>query len=156
MAVLITGGCGYIGSHTVVELKNAGFDIVVLDNFYNSKPEALRRVRELVKGDFPFYECDIRDAEGLRRIFKENSIEAVIHFAGLKAVGESVTIPLEYFENNVGGTVTLCKAMSEAGCKKMVFSSSATVYGMNNPSPAQGGYAGRRGHEPVRAHQVFY
>jgi UDP-glucose 4-epimerase len=135
MALLITGGCGYIGSHTVVELKNAGFDIVVLDNFYNSKPEALRRIRELVKGDFPFYECDIRDAEGLRRIFKENSIEAVIHFAGLKAVGESVTIPLEYYENNVGGTVTLCKVMSDAGCKKMVFSSSATVYGMNNPSP---------------------
>jgi len=135
MAILITGGCGYIGSHTVVELKKAGYDVVVLDNFYNSKPEALRRIRELVKSDIPFYECDIRDAEGLRRIFKENSIEAVIHFAGLKAVGESVRIPLAYYENNVGGTVTLCQVMSEVGCKKMVFSSSATVYGMNNPSP---------------------
>ena len=135
MAILITGGCGYIGSHTVVELKKAGYDVVVLDNFYNSKPEAFRRIRELVKSDIPFYECDIRDAEGLRRIFKENSIEAVIHFAGLKAVGESVRIPLAYYENNVGGTVTLCQVMSEVGCKKMVFSSSATVYGMNNPSP---------------------
>lgn len=135
MAILITGGCGYIGSHTVVELKKAGFEVVVIDNFYNSKPEALRRTRELVKSDIPFYECDIRDAEGLRRIFKENTIEAVIHFAGLKAVGESVRIPLEYYENNVGGTVTLCQVMSEVGCKKMVFSSSATVYGMNNPSP---------------------
>ena len=130
MAILITGGCGYIGSHTVVELKKAGYDVVVLDNFYNSKPEALRRIRELVKSDIPFYECDIRDAEGLRRIFKENSIEAVIHFAGLKAVGESVRIPLAYYENNVGGTVTLCQVMSEVGCKKMVFSSSATVYGI--------------------------
>lgn len=135
MAILITGGCGYIGSHTVVELKKAGYDIVVMDNFYNSKPEALRRVRELVQNDFPFYECDIRDADGLRRIFKENSIDAVVHFAGLKAVGESVSMPLTYYDNNVGGTITLCQVMSEVGCKKMVFSSSATVYGMNNPSP---------------------
>ena len=155
MAVLITGGCGYIGSHTVVELKNAGFDIVVLDNFYNSKPEALRRVRELVKGDFPFYECDIRDAEGLRRIFKENSIEAVIHFAGLKAVGESVTIPLEYFENNVGGTVTLARRCPKPAAKNG-FQLLGDRLRHEQPVPAQGGYAGRRGHEPVRAHQVFY
>lgn len=135
MAILITGGCGYIGSHTVVELKKAGYDMVILDNYYNSKPEALRRIRELTQCDIPFYECDIRDAEGLRNIFRENKIDAVIHFAGLKAVGESVSKPLSYYENNVGGTVTLCQVMAEFGCKRMVFSSSATVYGMNNPSP---------------------
>ena len=135
MSILITGGCGYIGSHTCIEMLKAGFDIVVLDNYYNAKPEALRRVKELAGRDFPFYECDIRDAEGLRKIFKAHDIEAVIHFAGLKAVGESVHKPLEYYENNVGGTVTLCQVMAEAGCKRMVFSSSATVYGMNNPSP---------------------
>lgn len=135
MAILITGGCGYIGSHTCIELIKAGFDIVVLDNYYNSKPEALRRTRELAGRDFPFYECDIRDREGLRRIFKAHSIDAVVHFAGLKAVGESVHKPLEYYDNNVGGTVTLCQVMAEMGCKRMVFSSSATVYGMNNPSP---------------------
>ncbi len=135
MAILITGGCGYIGSHTVIEMVKAGYDVVVLDNFYNSKPEALRRTRELAGRDFPFYECDIRDADGLRRIFHEQSIDAVIHFAGLKAVGESVQKPLEYYDNNVGGTVTLCQVMAQAGCKRMVFSSSATVYGMNNPSP---------------------
>ena len=135
MAILITGGCGYIGSHTVIEMVKAGYDMVVLDNFYNSKPEALRRTRELAGRDFPFYECDIRDADGLRRIFNEQKIDAVIHFAGLKAVGESVQKPLEYYDNNVGGTVTLCQVMAQAGCKRMVFSSSATVYGMNNPSP---------------------
>lgn len=135
MAILITGGAGYIGSHTCVAMLNAGYDIVVLDNYYNSKPESLRRVRELTGKQFPFYECDILDREGLRTVFKENNIEAVIHFAGLKAVGESCQIPLRYFENNVSGTVTLLQAMEEAGCKKIVFSSSATVYGMNNPSP---------------------
>lgn len=135
MSILITGGCGYIGSHTCIELLGAGYDIVVLDNYYNAKPEALRRVKELAGKDFPFYECDIRDEAGLRKIFSENKIDAVIHFAGLKAVGESVSKPLEYYDNNVGGTVTLCRVMAEAGCKRMVFSSSATVYGMNNPSP---------------------
>lgn len=135
MAILITGGCGYIGSHTCIEMLKAGYDIVVLDNYYNAKPEALHRVKELSGKDFPFYECDIRDAEGLRRIFRENSIEAVIHFAGLKAVGESVVKPLMYYENNVSGTVTLCEVMAEMGCKRIVFSSSATVYGMGNPSP---------------------
>lgn len=135
MAILITGGCGYIGSHTAIEMTKAGYDVVILDNYYNSKPEALRRTRELAGKDFPFYECDIRDAEGLRRVFREQKIDAVIHFAGLKAVGESVQKPLEYYENNVGGTVTLCQVMAEFGCKRMVFSSSATVYGMNNPSP---------------------
>ena len=135
MAILITGGCGYIGSHTCIELLKAGRDIVVLDNYYNSKPEALRRVKELAGRDFPFYECDIRDRERLQRIFDAEKIEAVIHFAGLKAVGESVSKPMEYYDNNVGGTVTLCEVMAANGCKKMVFSSSATVYGMNNVSP---------------------
>ncbi len=135
MSILITGGCGYIGSHTCLELLEAGHDIVVLDNYYNSVPEALVRVKELSGKDFPFYECDIRDAEGLRRIFRENSIDVVVHFAGLKAVGESVQKPLEYFDNNVNGTLVLCSVMKEFGCKRMVFSSSATVYGMGNPSP---------------------
>ena len=135
MAILITGGSGYIGSHTCVELLNRGCDIVVLDNFYNSNPEALKRVRELTGKEFPFYECDIRDAEGLRKIFKAHDIDVVIHFAGLKAVGESVQKPLEYFDNNVNGTLVLCDVMREFGCKRMVFSSSATVYGMANPSP---------------------
>lgn len=135
MSILITGGCGYIGSHTCIELLQAGYDIVVLDNYYNSKPEALRRVKELAGRDFPFYECDIRDTDGLRRIFAAHSIDAVIHFAGLKAVGESVSKPLAYYDNNVNGTVVLCQVMAEYGCKRIVFSSSATVYGMNNPSP---------------------
>ncbi len=135
MSILITGGCGYIGSHTCIELLSSGHDIVVLDNFYNSDIEALNRVKELSGKEFPFYECDIRDAEGLRRIFRENDIDVVIHFAGLKAVGESVEKPLEYFDNNVNGTLVLCSVMREFGCKRMVFSSSATVYGMNNPSP---------------------
>ena len=135
MAILITGGCGYIGSHTAIEMLNAGYEIIIVDNYYNSKPEALRRIKELSGKDFKFYQCDIRDADGLSRIFKENSVDAVIHFAGLKAVGESVQKPLTYYDNNVGGTVTLCSVMAEAGCKRIVFSSSATVYGMNNPSP---------------------
>ncbi len=135
MAILITGGCGYIGSHACIEMLNAGYDIVVIDNFYNSKPEALKRAKELAGKEFPFYECDIRDAEGLRKVFSAHKIDAVIHFAGLKAVGESVSEPLMYYDNNVGGTVTLCQVMSEMGCKRMIFSSSATVYGNNNPSP---------------------
>ncbi|MCI8554762.1 MAG: UDP-glucose 4-epimerase GalE [Clostridiales bacterium] len=135
MAILITGGCGYIGSHTCIELLKAGQEIVVLDNYDNAKPEALRRVQELAGKTFPFYECDIRDEEGLRRLFAAHTIDAVIHFAGLKAVGESVQKPLAYYDNNVSGTVTLCRVMAEAGCKRIVFSSSATVYGMSNPSP---------------------
>lgn len=135
MKILVTGGAGYIGSHTCVELLNAGYEVVILDNFYNSSPEVLNRIGELASKKFDFYECDIRDRSGLDKVFSEQKIDAVIHFAGLKAVGESVAKPLEYYENNVGGTVTLCEAMRDAGCKKIVFSSSATVYGMNNPSP---------------------
>ena len=135
MAILVTGGAGYIGSHTCVELLNADEEIVIIDNYYNSKPESLRRISKITGKEFKFYECDIRDREGLRRIFSENSIEAVIHFAGLKAVGESCRIPLLYYENNIAGTVTLCEVMAEFGCKKMIFSSSATVYGEKNVAP---------------------
>ena len=135
MAILVTGGAGYIGSHTCVELLNADEEIVIIDNYYNSKPESLRRISKITGKDFKFYECDIRDREGLRRVFSENSIEAVIHFAGLKAVGESCRIPLLYYENNIAGTVTLCEVMAEFGCKKMIFSSSATVYGEKNVAP---------------------
>ena len=135
MAILITGGAGYIGSHTCVELLQAGQELVVVDNFYNAKEESLRRVRELTGKDLRFYECDIRDREGLRRVFAENEIDVVIHFAGLKAVGESCRIPLLYYENNIAGTVTLCEVMAEAGCKKLIFSSSATVYGEHNAAP---------------------
>ncbi len=135
MSILVTGGAGFIGSHTCVELLNAGFDVVVIDNFYNSQPESLNRIKKITGKDFKFYEVDIRDRAGLDKVFSENKIDAVIHFAGLKAVGESCQKPLEYYENNIGGTVTLCEAMRDAGCKKIVFSSSATVYGMDNVSP---------------------
>lgn len=135
MAVLVTGGAGYIGSHTCVELLNAGKDVVIVDNFYNCKKSSLDRIRALVNKDFKFYECDIRDNEGLDEIFKKEKIDSVIHFAGLKAVGESVHKPLEYFDNNVTGTLILLDVMRNNGCKKIVFSSSATVYGMNNVSP---------------------
>ena len=107
MAVLITGGTGYIGSHTAIELLNAGKEIVILDNFYNSCLKVLDRIRELSGKDFAFEECDIRDREGLKKVFEKHNIDSVIHFAGLKAVGESCEKPLLYYENNIGGTVTL-------------------------------------------------
>jgi len=135
MSILVTGGAGYIGSHTCVELLNAGYEIIILDNFYNSKSESLNRIKEITNKDFKFYEGDIRDREFLDNLFATENIEAVIHFAGLKAVGESCQKPLEYYDNNIGGTVTLLLAMKDAGVKKIVFSSSATVYGSSNPSP---------------------
>lgn len=135
MAVLVTGGLGYIGSHTCVELMNAGTEIVVVDNLYNCKKSSYDRIKALTGKDFKFYECDIRDAEGLSKIFENENIGSVIHFAGLKAVGESVQKPLEYFDNNVNGTLVLLDFMIKHDCKKIVFSSSATVYGMNNVSP---------------------
>lgn len=135
MAILITGGAGYIGSHTCVELLNAGKELVVMDNFSNSKPEALRRIRKITNKQFKFYEADLLDKEGTEQIFKENKIDAVIHFAGLKAVGESCSIPLRYYHNNITGTLTLCEVMKKYNCKKIVFSSSATVYGMHNTVP---------------------
>jgi UDP-glucose 4-epimerase len=135
MRILVTGGAGYIGTHTCVELLSAGYEIVVVDNFSNSKPEALHRVREITVKDFLFYEADLLDKEALNTIFAENEIEAVIHFAGLKAVGESVNLPLWYYDNNITGTIRLCEVMKEHGVKKLVFSSSATVYGMPERVP---------------------
>lgn len=135
MSILVTGGAGFIGSHTCVELLNAGYDTIILDNLCNSKSESINRVKEITGKDIKFYNCDIRDRKGLDKIFAENSIEAVIHFAGLKCVPESISEPLKYYDNNIGGTVTLCEAMEAAGCRKIVFSSSATVYGSENISP---------------------
>lgn len=133
--VLVTGGAGFIGSHTSVELLNAGYDIIILDNFVNSKPESLKRIKELTGKDFKFYQADIRDEEAMTKVFAENKIDAVIHFAGLKSVPQSIKEPLNYYDNNLAGTVCLCRMMDKAGCKKLVFSSSATVYGSKNPSP---------------------
>ncbi len=127
--ILITGGAGYIGSHACVEFLNAGYDIVVLDNLCNSSAESLNRVRELTGQDFPFIEGDIRDRAMLDRLFRDHDIDAVIHFAGLKAVGESVEKPLMYYDNNIAGSITLFEAMQAAGVRTIVFSSSATVYG---------------------------
>ena len=133
MKILVTGGAGYIGSHTCVELLNAGYDVVVVDNLYNASPKALDRVKEITGKDLTFYEADIRDREALEAIFAKENVDAVIHFAGLKAVGESVAKPLEYYENNIAGTVNLCFAMRKYNVKNIIFSSSATVYG----DPAQ-------------------
>ena len=129
MRILVTGGAGYIGSHTCIELINAGYDVVVLDNLCNSSKESLNRVEKIVGKEIKFYEADIRDAKALKEIFAAEEIDAVIHFAGLKAVGESVAKPLEYYDNNINGTLVLCSAMKDAGVKNIIFSSSATVYG---------------------------
>lgn len=134
--ILVTGGAGFIGSHTCVELLNAGHEIVVVDNFSNSRPDALRRVEKITGKELFLHEADILDKDALDGIFREHpDITAVIHFAGLKAVGESVTKPVEYYHNNITGTLMLIKSMREHGVKKIVFSSSATVYGVNNPVP---------------------
>ena len=132
MSILVTGGAGFIGSHTVVELLKKGEKIIIVDNFCNSSPEALENIRKITNKDFKFYEVDLLDEENLEKVFKENNIESVIHFAGLKAVGESVAKPIEYYHNNITGTLILLKLMKKYNCKKIVFSSSATVYG--NPA----------------------
>ncbi|HHT50277.1 MAG TPA: UDP-glucose 4-epimerase GalE [Eubacteriaceae bacterium] len=129
MKILVTGGAGYIGSHTSVELLNKGYEIIVVDNLSNSKVEVLDRIRELTNRDFKFYRINLLNRGELDRVFKENKIDGVIHFAGLKAVGESVEKPLEYYHNNITGTLVLCDLMKEYGVKRLVFSSSATVYG---------------------------
>ena len=121
MSILVTGGAGYIGSHTCVELLQAGRDIVLLDNFSNAKPEAVRSIKRLTGKDFPVYATDILYEPGLRKVFGEQEIEAVIHFAGLKAVGESVQVPMVYYHNNITGTLNLCKVMAEQGCKRICF-----------------------------------
>ncbi len=132
MAILITGGAGYIGSHTMVELLNAGRELVVVDNFLNSKPCALERVKKITGKDFKFFEVDLLDKEALDRVVRENNIDSCIHFAGLKAVGESCAKPLWYYHNNITGTLNLCEVLQKYNAKKIVFSSSATVYG--NPA----------------------
>lgn len=129
MSVLVTGGAGYIGSHTCVELLNVGYDVVVVDNLSNSSEESLKRVKKITGKNLTFYKADILDKEALTEIFEKESIEAVVHFAGLKAVGESVIKPLEYYYNNISGTLVLCDVMRQFGVKSIVFSSSATVYG---------------------------
>lgn len=133
--VLVTGGAGFIGSHTCVELLNAGYGIVVMDNFVNSSMQAVDAVKTITGKDFPFYECDMCDEAAFEKVFAENQIDAVIHFAGLKAVGESVQKPLEYYSNNLTGTFVLLRLMRKYGVHELVFSSSATVYGSHNPVP---------------------
>lgn len=129
MSILVTGGTGFIGSHTVVELLEIGEEIVIVDNFCNSSPEVLDKIKTITGKNFKFYEVDLLDEEKLENVFKENNIESVIHFAGLKAVGESVEKPIEYYHNNITGTLILLKLMKKYNCKRIVFSSSATVYG---------------------------
>ena len=135
MAVLITGGAGFIGTHTLVELLESGYEAVVFDNFDNSKPEALKRVKQITGKDFKFYEADMLDKVALDKIFDENQIDVVIHFAGLKAVGESVSQPLRYYHNNITGTLNLLESMQAHNVKNIVFSSSATVYGQPKSVP---------------------
>ena len=129
MNILLTGGAGYIGSHTIIELDKAGHSVVVVDNLVNSNPKSLRCVAKIIGKEIPFYKVDIRDKEALTKVFDDNCFDAVIHFAGLKAVGESVSMPLEYYHNNMTGTFILLDVMRQHNCKNIIFSSSATVYG---------------------------
>ena len=133
--IFVTGGAGYIGSHTVLELFKQGYDVVVADNFSNSKPEAVKRIKELAGRDFPFYEIDIQDSKRLDYIFNEHDIICVIHLAGAKAVGESISKPLEYYSNNINSTLQLCETMKRHGVANIIFSSSATVYSGDNIMP---------------------
>ena len=133
--VFLAGGAGYIGSHTAVELLNAGYDVVVADNYANSSPESIKRVEQITGKSVKLYEADVRDNDKLRTIFRENKIDAVIHFAGLKAVGESVEKPVLYYRNNIDTTLSLLEVMQEFDVKRIIFSSSATVYGEANPVP---------------------
>ncbi len=135
MNVLITGGAGYIGSHTAVELLKSGCGVVVMDNYSNSSPEVIGKIESIAGKKFPAYACDMLDFGGFEKIFQENRIDAVIHFAGLKAVGESVAKPLAYYHNNLTGTLNLLRLMQQYGVRRFVFSSSATVYGMHNAAP---------------------
>lgn len=133
--ILVTGGAGFIGSHTCVELLDAGYEVAVIDNLCNSRIDSIYKIKEITGKDVKFYEADLVDKDAVEKIFEENDIEAVIHFAGLKAVGESVQIPLRYYHNNILSTLVLCETMAKYGCKKIVFSSSATVYGNPHTVP---------------------
>lgn len=133
--ILVTGGAGFIGSHACTELLEAGYKVIIMDNLVNSKEESVSRIEQITKKKVKFYKTDMLDEESNEKIFAENNIDAVIHFAGLKAVGESVEKPLEYYHNNITGTIALLRAMAKYGCKTIVFSSSATVYGINNKAP---------------------
>lgn len=135
MKILLAGGAGYIGSHTAVELLENGHDVVIVDNYSNSCPEAVNRIQEITGKEVVSHEADVKDAQAMTKIFAENTIDVVIHFAGLKAVGESVKKPIEYYRNNIDTTLTLLECMKQAGCKNIVFSSSATVYGEENDIP---------------------
>lgn len=139
MAVLVTGGAGYIGSHTLISMFESGYDVVVIDNLDNSSKEAIKRVEEITGREVRFYENDVRDKDALRKIFRENNIDAVIHFAGLKAVGESCSIPIKYYDNNLISTLYLLEVMEEFSVKRLVFSSSATVYGVATEMPLREG-----------------
>ena len=141
MSILVTGGAGYIGSHTCIELLQGGYDICVVDNLINSKGKSLERVREISGRSFPFYKADLLDRDALEAIFEKEHIDAVLHFAGLKAVGESVSKPLWYYHNNITGTVLLCETMQKYGVKNLVFSSSATVYGNPHTVPIKEDFA---------------
>ena len=135
MIILVTGGAGYIGSHICVELLNSGYEVIVADNFMNSKPDVIGRIEQISNKTCKIYQVDLLDKLSFRRIFHQNNIDAVIHLAGLKSVGESTSLPLKYYHNNVTGTLALCETMNDFGIKKIVFSSSATVYGMKHKSP---------------------
>ena len=135
MAILVTGGAGYIGSHTVIELLNSGKEVVIIDNFSNSNPKVLEKIKEITKKDFKFYKINYLDKNALEKVFNENDIEAVINFAGYKAVGESVKKPIEYYTNNISGALVLLDVMKEFNVKKFIFSSSATVYGESEVIP---------------------
>src|SRR5215471_20016119 len=133
--ILVTGGCGYIGSHTIIDLMTHGHEVVAVDNLSNSSEEALKRVEKIIGKKVPLYVADCADKAALERIFDEHHIDAAIHFAGLKAVGESVSKPLSYYRNNLDTTLSLCEVMQERGVKKLIFSSSATVYGTPESLP---------------------
>ena len=135
MNILVTGGAGYIGSHTIIELLGDGHTVAVVDNLSNSSQESLHRVEKITNSTIPFYDIDVRDKAALETVFSENSFEAVIHFAGLKSVGQSVSHPIEYYDNNIGSTLTLLETMQKHAVKKLVFSSSATVYGTPEELP---------------------
>ena len=160
MAIFVAGGAGYIGSHTILELLENGYDVVAADNFSNSKNEAVSRVKQLAGRDFPFYELDVRDEKGLDKIFSENEIHCIIHFAGLKAVGESVGKPLAYYANNLNSTIALCEAMKKHGVRKLIFSSSATVYNADEKMPLSeqsltGGCSNPYGRTKVMCEQIL-